>query len=63
MNSIPGRLIEPALPPGVPLASGRRQGKLRRAMAPTEGAKLQISRLPWRALAPFALRGPLETVP
>ncbi|QCM08686.1 hypothetical protein CFBP6626_25450 (plasmid) [Agrobacterium tumefaciens] len=41
----------------VPLASGRRQGKLRRALAPTVGVDLQISRLPGRALAPFALRG------
>ncbi len=38
-----------------------REASLRRGR--TGGAKLQISRLPWRALAPFALCGPPEAVP
>jgi len=47
----------------VPLASSRRQGKLRRALAPKVSDKLQISRLPCTPLLPFALRRPPETAP
>jgi hypothetical protein len=57
-----GRLIEPPFPNGVPLASGRRQGKLRRGWheLSAQPADLQVAS---RALASFALRGQSETVP
>ena len=51
MSSSHGRLIEPACASGVPLASGRPQGRLRR------GRVLHDPTIVSRALAAFALRG------
>ena len=56
-RSTADRLIEPTLfLPEVSLASGRRQGKLRRGRPAGLGALL-FSSVAGRALAPFALRG------
>jgi hypothetical protein len=49
---IASRLIEPACPSGVPLASGPPQGMLRRARRHSF-----FRQLSFRALAGFALRG------
>jgi hypothetical protein len=55
IRSTSGRLIEPALAFGVPLASRRPQGRLCRGWL--AGTPLSDSSIASRALAAFALRG------